>query len=818
MIIKKPGFALGAVALLAFGDWAGSVLAAESEDALEEVVVTAEKRATNLQKTPISIQVYSGEELKKEGKKRIDEIMNGVVGVQTQGSQVGSSFYMRGVDAGGGGPPGGGPTQSAVAVLIDGVYQNRSEVVRGGTLDVSQVEVMRGTQSTTVGAGALSGAVSLISNNPVFEYQASGNVEVGNYKLLNTEGVLNVPLSSDQALRFAYSSNKRDGYISSGAGDSDLTNARLKYRWKLSDNLDAIVTASHQNIGGNGVSDGVLLYSGHWVPFSGQVAMTGCNPTTTTTYIATMGCPPLFVAVADGVTYKDRSNPWDDGYPANAWPNNPYRDTNIDSYSADINWETGIGKLTVTPSVQHATFMSTEPPRGTSFREQDQAQDTRQFEARLASDASSRIEWLVGAYYYYTNTTGTFHTLIMPGATGMDSCAVSDPLAYCHTWSDTRESSQTTESLYGSATYPVLDTLRLKGSLRYQRDNKGINTSSADVAGTQEGPSSAYNYVIANVDWHDITYQGTIEYDVAPQSMLYASYATGYQPGTLDAMTTTGTEKMTLEQVTLGIKNRFFDNRLQVNVEAFNSQYHNRSLQGTLNTSLSTTDNTVTCPGQGATSTVVSISDTNACVNYPSTPTIPDLLSRGVDLEVNWLPSSKDRVDFTAEYLESVYSSAPDVPAYTAAQLLSLAGVASPTSAQSTNADTLASYWNSLVQSYKGLTLQNSPKWSLNATYQHIFDLAGGSTLTPSINGVYKTRYWTQGGGPGANIANPGNSYQEAYNMFNVYLAWASADGKFNVNGYVKNIENEPIMVNYGTTYVTLDAPRTFGVSFSASL
>lgn len=230
---------------------------------LEEVVVTAELREVNLQKVSTSIQVTSGEELRKEGKKRIDEIMQGAVGIQMQDSQNGVSFFVRGVDAGG---TGAGAVVST-PVLVDGVAQSRSEAVRGGTLDLARAEVMRGPQSTTLGANSLSGAVSLVSNKPVFEYQASTNLDIGNYHNMTMEGVMNVPLADNQAVRIAFTNQKRDGYYSNGAGNSDLSTARIKYRWQPTDSLDITATAQHQNIGGNGVSQLTLLTYGKYMPW-----------------------------------------------------------------------------------------------------------------------------------------------------------------------------------------------------------------------------------------------------------------------------------------------------------------------------------------------------------------------------------------------------------------------------------------------------------------------------------------------------------------------------------------------------------------------
>ena len=246
---------------------------AQTNDAsyeLEEVVVTAELREVNLQKVSTSIQVTSGDELRKEGKKRIDEIMQGAVGIQMQDSQNGVSFFVRGVDGGGT----GAGTVVSTPVIVDGVAQSRAEAVRGGTLDLARAEVMRGPQSTTLGANSLSGAVSLVSNKPVFEYQASTNLDVGNYHSTTMEGVMNVPLADNQAIRIAFTNSKRDGYYSNGAGNSDLSTTRIKYRWQPSDSLDITATVQHQNIGGNGVSQLTLLTYGSYKPWRNGDAFT----------------------------------------------------------------------------------------------------------------------------------------------------------------------------------------------------------------------------------------------------------------------------------------------------------------------------------------------------------------------------------------------------------------------------------------------------------------------------------------------------------------------------------------------------------------
>ncbi|MGC3980606.1 MAG: TonB-dependent receptor [Steroidobacteraceae bacterium] len=889
-------------ATLALGGLAASAQDSASVSSgleLEEIVVTATKRETDLQKTSISIQTYSGEELKKSGKRRIDDIMQGVVGVSVEDGAIGAAFYMRGVDRGSGyGPSGGAPQTPTVSVLIDGVYQNRGETVRGGSLDVSQVEVMRGSQGTTLGASALAGAVSLVTNKPIFDFQSSGTLEFGNYNLMNMEGVLNLPFSDNQAIRVAYSSNKRDGYISSGAGESDLMNARLKYRWKASDTLDLILTASRNKIGGNGNQFGQLLVSGHWEPYTGQgnvmptagscatagtVPAFGTNPSNQVvfrgapgTIASARGCPATYVAVNDNVWYFDRKNPWNDGFPRNAYSVQGVRETVIDSYQGDVNWNTGIGDVTISPSVQRAEFTSMEIPDGAMA--EHRVQSTRQLEARIASKPDSgKLSWVSGLYYYYTDNVGTFRNRIFPGVTytlppaagatvgtSGSQCALGGN-RYCFTWQDQTHAILETKSAYANATFSVLDTFRVLGGLRYQTDYKR-SASTADGAlrgdanGFIDNPAVRYDF---NARWNNTQYRVGVEYDVLPQSMVYATFQTGYQPGSVGGMAaspnflvTTGapSNALKLRQFTVGMKNRFFDNRLQANIEAWDTEFRDRTASydgvtqlvgdGSIGTATVTggtaiplCNNTNSGDPQGLFRVV--ITPTDACITPGSniTNTVADQVSKGVDLELSFLATANDRVNFNMEYLDSHYKTAPhrvgetSLPTPTASGILGVAvyagGATNSTAQSAALAQRLVDTWNNTYGSYPNLSLAGSSEWSSTLSYEHIFHIKE-STLTPRISAAYRSSYWNSSGGGGATVAQLNASLndsslplvpgvQRSFTKWDALTTWQDPTGKFSVTGYVRNIGNKATIQNASLTSVSLDAPRTFGAVLSAT-
>jgi iron complex outermembrane receptor protein len=497
---------------------------------LEEVVVTAEKRETNLQKTAISIQVTSGEELRKNGKKRIEEIMDGVVGVQAQGAEVGASFYMRGIgsDRGQAGGFGTAPTQNAVAILVDGVYQGAREAISASTLDLAQAEVMRGPQSTTLGGSSLSGALSLVSQKPVFEYQGRGTLEVGSYDKLGLEGVFNAPIGSNQAIRFAATTEKRNAYISSGLGNSDQFVARLKYRWQPNDNLDIVLTAARSKTGGAPVTLGGLSYQGYHTAFANcGVGGVVCDGNV-------RGFPITYAHVNTPVTYLDRKNPWDDGMPEGAWGHEPRQNYSNNSYSANIDWTLGFGKLSIVPAVQNGKLLTAEAGVSDFYLIEDNKYETRQIDINLSSNASSKINWLVGYNYYYTNTTGLDHFVIAPGVMGgpgvppggcpMATTAQPNPPG-CFAWIGIGESSQKTGGLYGNASFPITDRFRAIAGLRYTKDTKIGQGTFGEAPGSIDKPGATFAYgPKGTADWSKTTYRAGLEFDVLPQAMVYGRH------------------------------------------------------------------------------------------------------------------------------------------------------------------------------------------------------------------------------------------------------------------------------------------------------
>jgi len=179
---------------------------------LDTVIVTATKRATGLQDTPIAITAVSAAKLEKQNVDNISEIASFTPNLTfdttapVSGVSSGAIVFIRGV----GQTDFQLTTDPGVGTYVDGVYSSRSV---GGVLDVldlERVEVLRGPQGTLFGRNTIGGAISLISKRPDDEFTGKGSVTIGSRDRFDLSGVLNIPLSDTFRTRISVSSRNQD--------------------------------------------------------------------------------------------------------------------------------------------------------------------------------------------------------------------------------------------------------------------------------------------------------------------------------------------------------------------------------------------------------------------------------------------------------------------------------------------------------------------------------------------------------------------------------------------------------------------------------
>jgi iron complex outermembrane receptor protein len=421
---------------------------------LEEVTVTATKVQTNLQKTPMSIGVVSGDDIRQSGKSNLGQILQDVAGVEVQtAGNFGYYFWVRGI--------GSSPTfgqDPAVTTSINGVFQQMAQSTRGSFYDIDRVEVSRGPQSTLNGRNAMGGSVSVITAEPKLDYEASASFGTGSYDLLNGQGVLNAPFFGNRmAIRASVTAEKRDGYLSNGTSDSDLASANDTFKLILSGEL--------QKTGGFGVG---TADAGFVVPNQTATFGRGRYCRNLAECASAVITQPANVAGTAGPGFA--SLPTIPDFYQSFVPNQPYsRNFRSTQFYADLSWSTKWGEIWFQPTLVHSeardfntTFSlltyaqwaervlrlrptATNPTWTTEKQDQlarglatginwnhlDQKQQT--FELKFSSPEGSRLKWLAGLYTFSNKekvrvsvtaggTAGVFSTDAFGGPTPVPYC------------------------------------------------------------------------------------------------------------------------------------------------------------------------------------------------------------------------------------------------------------------------------------------------------------------------------------------------------------------------------------------------------------
>jgi iron complex outermembrane receptor protein len=207
---NQPGSAASAAGSSAQNGAAGS-------GALQEVVVTAERRAVNIQQTPIAITAIQGEQLQSLHLTTTTDLQTTVPGFQAQDS---GGQYVRYNIRGLGVPANNPAIQIGVKAILDGVVQDLNTGQDQPMYDMADVEVLEGPQGTFVGSSAIGGAVELNTANPNFNgfngYVLAG---AGSYLDVKLQGAVNLPVSDTFAMRLAFNFEQRNSF-SNDIGDT----------------------------------------------------------------------------------------------------------------------------------------------------------------------------------------------------------------------------------------------------------------------------------------------------------------------------------------------------------------------------------------------------------------------------------------------------------------------------------------------------------------------------------------------------------------------------------------------------------------------
>jgi iron complex outermembrane receptor protein len=231
---------IAASSMFLIGNANGQVADASSREYIEEILVTAERRAQSVQSIPSAISALSDEQLKALGIDSATTLQFGVPSVFVGDGSTQTFITIRGV----GPTPQGQSGTSSVSVSVDGVYQSRTLAMGLAQVDLDRVEVLRGPQGTLYGRNATGGAINFITKAPTDAFEAKLAAGYSEYDQSHMQAIMNLPMGDRVRTRFAVDyTDRRDGFIENiNPGREDVNEleslaARLRVTADLTDDL-----------------------------------------------------------------------------------------------------------------------------------------------------------------------------------------------------------------------------------------------------------------------------------------------------------------------------------------------------------------------------------------------------------------------------------------------------------------------------------------------------------------------------------------------------------------------------------------------------
>jgi iron complex outermembrane receptor protein len=498
------------LALTHHAEAADAAAVTADSNALEEVVITAEKRTESALTTPIALAVYDSENLKENQIISVADLQNIDPVLNISKGGFGDTITIRGVTSVDGtskGTPG-------IAFNIDGIPINRGYEQQEAFFDLDSVEVLKGPQGTLYGASSTGGALNIITAKPKEVFEASSDVTVGDYNTRRTTDMINVPVTDTIALRAAVNYNYHDGYdiLADGQpytnGENDLT-TRVSGLIKFTPDMNLLLQETAGNIGGPGAG--------------------GVN------YDTLLGSP---TGSAQRVVYDS--------------PFQQLLDDTFSNFNAQFNWALGPVHLTyvggyLNYSANEYSASTNNPiangagdgsgPATYNWRDYRGHFLTDSHELRLANEKPGALDWVVGANWFRENIHESDHnwSAAAPSADSLPTIADSlngiDPL---------NNTIHTAKGVFGQATWHATSEWDFTGGLRYTQDS--LNRYGTFAPGPGPWPNQSGGVCVAPENCvggpnngaetdSKLTYRANVAYHFTPTQMLYVTVASGFKGG-----------------------------------------------------------------------------------------------------------------------------------------------------------------------------------------------------------------------------------------------------------------------------------------------
>jgi iron complex outermembrane receptor protein len=538
---------------------------------LEEVIVTATKRAESLQDIPVTVNALSESTIQEAGVSDLSDVAALVpaLTVSRNLSPFASAIRIRGFGTSQNDPA----LEASVAFILDGVYMGSSGLGMSDLTDVERIEVLQGPQGTLYGKNSNAGVVSVTTKSPNTE-ETEGYVEasLGDYSLQRYVGSVTGPINDSMAYSLSGSWHERDGWLESKSGGDDLNeledwNARGKFLWLATDALSVQLTVSHVDR---------------------DTSCCAADATQTAAVTDQLAAKGLQVLKNDALDYK----------------NNVDVDSNFDleadavNIKMDYDFENAV-LTSISAWADYDYKSSTDADRSelAVLAAVDDKYTGEQYsqELRLTSDLDGPLQYMVGGFASYEERTrgGDDKDVIKVGedviAVGGAQTGLGDGFGLLVQPGDTvyfdNKWETETFALFGQSSYDITEDWAATLGLRYTREQKEaeLNTQPFSTAPTFGTGDSLVELAFApiddsfNRDKDGFTGLANLTWFVTGETMLFTSVSTGSKSGGFNGVAGVGEPREFDDEDTtnyeLGVKSQLFDNRLQVNATIFFTQF-----------------------------------------------------------------------------------------------------------------------------------------------------------------------------------------------------------------------------------------------------
>lgn len=531
------GVAFGAVlttpALAQAGPSSGDSAADQADDkGLKDIVVTAQRQSQSLQRVPIAVTAVTADDL---GARQITNSINldsAVPNLTLSQNGVSVTPFLRGVGSSQSNPN----DEASVATYVDGVY---IPSITGNIFkfnNIERIEVLKGPQGTLFGRNATGGVIQIVTKDPTVDPKADISIGGGSYGTIEASGYASWGFASNLAMDLAVSWDRNDGYgrdINRNAKifQHDQLGIRSKILWTPGPDTEIRVTGDYSRLRSTG-----------------------------TDYQLAEG-----VIGADGVTT----------YPGKRKTNTDYKNTgDNDIYGFSLRLDQGLGfaRLVSISAYRHVVgdFHLDQDSTPTPIVQADINQFAESFsqEVQLLAPKTSKIDWLIGGYYFKAKYAYT--PLRIAGLAAA-------PLPYIDLYGDQKTNSF---SIYGQVTVPLTDTTKITGGLRWTSETQDTNGHSE--SGGVSFPHAANPLCAgATVDCPQtqsikkLTWRVSLDQQISDGILGYLSYNRGIKSGGFNMINagTPGYRPEILDAYEAGLKMQFLDRRVRLNMAAFVYSY-----------------------------------------------------------------------------------------------------------------------------------------------------------------------------------------------------------------------------------------------------